>query len=135
MAPVAPITCGNLRFIDFVVKEAIAAGVPAPAVAGFEAIIEQMVGRDIGELLTEADEFVESNEARIAARQAAEARGRIPDAVEGYLMEDVEQPAQRAVASDRGSVSPNVEMATTVTFAALLLAVLAVWQARQGAPA
>jgi hypothetical protein len=37
--------------------------------------------------------------------------------------------------SDRRSVSPTVEMATTVTFVALLLAVLAVWRARRRAPA
>jgi hypothetical protein len=90
-----------------------------------------MVGRGIGELVAAADEFVTANEARIAARQAAGARGRVPDTVEGYLMEDVEAPAERAPASDRPSSSSQVELVSTVTFAALFLTLLALWRVRR----
>jgi cobaltochelatase CobN len=124
-------TCGNPRFIDYVVDEAATAGIPAPAVASFAAAIERMVGGGIEERVAEAAEFVVANEARVAARQAAAARGRIPDAVEGYLMEDVEQPAEPAAASERPATVADVETASTVVFAALLLALLAWWRSRR----
>ena len=77
-----------------------------------------MVGRGIGELVTEADELVAANEARIAARQAAAVGGRIPDTVEGG------ERTRGAYASDRARGRERVVDGDRRRFAQLLLGLL-----------
>src|SRR5690606_9093487 len=88
-------TCGNPRLIEYVVEQALAAGVPVPSVEAYIDAVETAVAGSIPELAAAAAEYAARNDARVAARvvPGPEAVGEESiDAAElrGYVMREIQ---------------------------------------------
>src|SRR5690606_29662017 len=59
---------GNPRLLRFIVEQAVAAGVPAPAVEAYVDALERVIGAPIEELAAAAEAWARQNDARIASR-------------------------------------------------------------------
>ncbi len=83
------VTTGNPRLLEYVIDEALDAGVPAPAVASFEQIMETAMGVDIQAAADRVREFVRMNERPgVTAVDAPNTADPVPS-LEGYRMERV----------------------------------------------
>jgi cobaltochelatase CobN len=99
-------TCGNPRFQKFVMEEARLAGIPVPALEGFEQAMERATEEAIGEAAERQESFVQKNDAAMQARlEAVPAPSRAARELEGYLMEERKEP--QAAASQRADGAPN----------------------------
>jgi cobalamin biosynthesis Mg chelatase CobN len=131
-------TCGNPRLLDYVVKQALENGVPAPDVQQFAAAMEKALGAPIAGLAEAARQFAAANDARVAARQApgAEAVPGVQNVDEaelkGYLMQNVNPPQPNA--ADAVDIPPDDgEGDWSSLWAAVgVLAVLLAWRWRHG---
>lgn len=64
------VTCGNGRLLEYVMQEAVRAGVPAPALAQARAAIEKAIGKKIETAAQELRDFANRNDARENATRA-----------------------------------------------------------------
>ena len=91
-------TCGNPRLQKYVMEEGRRAGIPVPALEGFQRAMEAATGENITSGAERLDSFVRSNDAKLAARlEAVPAPSRAAGEVEGYVMEE----------QDRSKPKPN----------------------------
>src|SRR5690606_187435 len=98
-------TCGNPRLLQYVVEQALAAGIPVPAVEAFAAAMEQAIGAPIADLAAAAEEFVQQNEARLAGRQVPGPESVAEESIDsaelkGYLMQSVERRQTEQASAD-----------------------------------
>ncbi|HET7923929.1 MAG TPA: cobaltochelatase subunit CobN, partial [Rhodanobacteraceae bacterium] len=137
-------TCGNAQLLEYVVEQARAANVPAPAVDAFVAEVERATGAPIETLAAAAREFIAANEAKIANRAVpgpseAPSTENVDEAeLRGYRLQNVnEEPASDAAKSAQSAEpAPTAESSRTLellAFGALVLGVLLVWRSRRRA--
>jgi cobaltochelatase CobN len=116
-------TCGNPRLQKYVIDEAIKAGVPVPAVEGFQRAMEQATGTRVEAAAEDAANAARENDARMAANLAqVPDPGRDARQLRGYVME---QRAQDTSESKRRPVAAPPELQLLLTgmpIVALLLA-------------
>jgi cobaltochelatase CobN len=125
-------TCGNPRLQKYVMEEGRRAGIPVPALEGFQRAMEAATGEGITSGAERLDTFVRENDARLAARlETVPAPSREAGDVEGYLME----------AQDRSKPAPNDARAEPsgggyeVLYASVpVLALLVAWRWRRRRP-
>ncbi len=101
-ASCSEVTCGNPRLLAHILKEAPAAGVPAPAIASAQAAFEDLLDRTIDGAAQELVAFAARNDAAEAAESAgaremlrnpdsagaAAIAAAAPEALEGFLMQE-----------------------------------------------
>jgi len=128
-------TCGNPQLLEYVIEQALEAGVPVPAVEAFSDAMEQAIGAPIEQLVAAAAEFIRQNEAGLNNRQVPGAESIEEQTIEstelqGYLMQTVEE-----IASSNEPVldPPRLESKNLSMFllALLVLGVLGVWRWRR----
>ena len=86
-------TCGNPRFLQYVLDQGRLADIPVPALETFREAMEQALGVDIRSAAEAAEAFVRRNEARPAELTAN---------LEGYRMEEaLEEAVPRCSAAER----------------------------------
>jgi cobalamin biosynthesis Mg chelatase CobN len=87
------VTTGNPRLLEFVIDEALDAGIPAPMVASFEEIMEAAMGVDIRAAAGEVRDFVRMNErldlSEVEPPDVADPASSAPPPLTGYRMERV----------------------------------------------
>jgi cobaltochelatase CobN len=64
------VTSGNARLTRFVMEQGKIAGVPVPALEGFQRAMEQAMGSDLARAAQNAEAFAKQNESRAAAAAA-----------------------------------------------------------------
>jgi hypothetical protein len=134
---VARSTCGNPRLIEYVVEQALAAGVPVPAVETFVDAMEAALGAPIESLAAAAREFIAENEARIANRSVPGAEAAPEPSLDsaelrGYLMQAARSEAQTTDAARGFAASGSDARRIGAAVSALLvLAALIVWRSRR----
>jgi cobaltochelatase CobN len=64
------VSCGNGKLLDYVMKEAAKAGVPAPAIANARSQLEKAMGKTIEAAAQELSQFSQNNDARELAERA-----------------------------------------------------------------
>ena len=128
-------TCGNPRLLRFIVEQAVAAGVPAPAVEAYVDALERVIGAPIEELAAAAEAWARQNDARIASRVIPGAESLAEESVDsaelrGYLLQSVERGAPKDAGEPRRLA--RVEPGTTgvLWFGAFVIGVLLLWRAR-----
>jgi cobaltochelatase CobN len=101
----AEFTSGNPRLLKYVMEAGKAAGIPVPALEGFQRVMEKAIGGKISNAARAAENFVTRNEARIAERQTPQQAG-VPQPspstsrLQGFLMEakdQVQSPASKQI--------------------------------------
>src|SRR5690606_33782760 len=120
--------------LEYVVEQALALGIPVPAVDAFAAAMERAVGAPIADLADAAREFVRQNEARLASR-AVPGPESIPEEsvdsaeLKGYLMQSIER-GERQKAPSPPSASVETRSLGTLWLALAVLGVLGAWRWR-----
>ncbi|HEY3517621.1 MAG TPA: cobaltochelatase subunit CobN, partial [Gammaproteobacteria bacterium] len=136
-------TCGNAQLLEYVVEQARAANVPAPAIDAFVAEVERATGAPIETLAAAAREFIAANEAKIANRAVpgpaeAPSTENVDEAeLRGYRLQNVNEPRPSdAASSEQSAPPPAAESSRTLellVLAVLVLGVLLVWRQRRRA--
>lgn len=127
-------TCGNPRLLEYVVEQALEAGIPVPEVESFRSAVEEAIGARIEALAAAMAEFVRRNEALIAAREVPDAEA-VPEEtldsaeLQGFLLQNVNQrqAAQQPVPEPAAIGADQREL---LLAAFVLLALLALWRWR-----
>ena len=107
----AEVTTGNARLSKYVIDQARAAGIPVPAIDGFQRAMERAMGGTVANTARATDQFVRNNEASTAALEGlppqvsqatpnAPAPGRAAAAfkLQGYLMEESDRSSRSSAA-------------------------------------
>jgi cobaltochelatase CobN len=121
-------TCGNPRLQKYVMEEGRKAGIPVPALEGYQKAMERATGESVSAGAERLQTFVQQNEATLAARLE-----KVPDPsreagqVEGYLMEQQAQQAPRNPA--RSDSRPSEWQALYASLP--VLALLLVWRLKR----
>ena len=89
-------TCGNPRFLRYVLERGAAMNVPGPVLEAYRAAMEQAIGADIETAAAVAEEFARRNDARLARPANT--------GIEGYLM--TETTRDSAPSPDVASTNP-----------------------------
>jgi cobaltochelatase CobN len=127
-------TCGNARLQKFVMDEGLKAGIPVPALEGFQEAMEKATGEAIGAGAERLDTYVQQNDAQLAARlEEVPAPSRAMRELEGYLMDERAESTepQNAVRRDAASSDWQVALASLPILAVLLAWR---WKRRAGPP-
>ena len=137
----AEVTTGNARLSKYVIDQAKAAGIPVPAIEGFQRAMERAMGGTVANTARATEHFVRNNEASTAAPEGppsqvsqaapkAPAPGRAAAAskLQGYLMEESDR-------SPRSSTARPLAAGATPEWAAAgvmvpVLACLVAWRWR-----
>ncbi len=109
----AEFTCGNPRLSKYVMERARLAGIPVPAIEGFQRAMERATRSNINQTARAEERFVARNEAQMAARlanpprpvnqqtaapkEAQQAPSPATKALQGYLMEQQRRDQARAI--------------------------------------
>ena len=89
-------TCGNPRLQKFVMEAGRKAGIPVPALEGYQRAMEKATGQAIDPAAEAQQSSARSNDAQMSARLAAvPAPSRAAEKLEGYLMEVRRQSSQK----------------------------------------
>jgi cobaltochelatase CobN len=108
------VSCGNARLLEYVMKEAAKAGVPAPAIANARAQLEKAMGKKIEVAAEALRQFSQANDARELAERA-QAR-RAPSALQA--------PANAAASNARApgkAASSKVQQAASKLLQGLVM--------------
>jgi cobaltochelatase CobN len=82
------VTTGNSRLQKYVLEEGRKAGIPVPALDGFQKAMEQATGTQVDAAAEEAANFAKQNDAQMAENLArTPAISRVANQIKGYLME------------------------------------------------
>jgi cobaltochelatase CobN len=125
------ITSGNPRLQKYVLDEGRKAGIPVPALDGFQKAIEQATATRIDAAAEDAANFARQNDAQVAANLAkVPAMSRMANTIKGYVMEQREQGQN---ASSSGSVVRSEVQALAIGVPVIALLVAWRWKrARRG---
>jgi cobaltochelatase CobN len=117
-------TCGNPRLQKYVLERGIRAGIPVPAMEGFQRAMERATGEAIDPAAGREEAFSRDNDARMAARlEEVPAPSRLSRELEGYLMEERDRATQaRNEARQDGPPNPYVVLWTSLPVLGLLVA-------------
>jgi cobaltochelatase CobN len=142
-------TSGNPRLTKYVLEQGKAAGIPVPALEGFERVMQQATGSDVARAAAAAESFVARNEApsraptsgaqdasraAAAAKAPSETPGKpegVGAQIKGYLMEQREV-AKAALQQARGADQIGDWSALWVGMP--VLALLLLWRWRRQEP-
>jgi cobaltochelatase CobN len=123
-------TCGNPRLQKYVLEAGKAAGIPVPALEGYQRAMERATGEAVSSGAERLDTFANQNDAEMTARvNTIPAPSRDARNLEGFLMEERQRQAQ-AQASNRRDASPTTSETLTVSLP--ILGVLLLWRWRRG---
>jgi cobaltochelatase CobN len=138
------VTAGNPRLMTFVMERGKAAGIPVPALEGFQRAMEKAIGGEVGRAAENAEAFVKRNEApgspeSVVARAVVPAPRTVPappvpqttalaDQIKGFVMEQQER-AQNA-AKSRSPVSRSTEW-DALWLVGPMLGLLVAWRWRR----
>ena len=117
-------TCGNPRFLQYLLEQARAAGVSEPQLEDFQTEIEQKMGGKIADKAQQQEKFARDNEERIRRRNAMLDDGMAPDLIEQYEVDVGGPSAQTNLQTkpvEEGSYA--VLVAALAAFALLILLV------------
>jgi cobaltochelatase CobN len=116
-------TSGNPRLQKYVLDEGRRAGIPVPALEGFQKAMEQATATEIEAAAEDAANFAKQNDAAMAANLAkVPAMSRVANTIKGYVMEQREQN-QDASSSSEMVVRTEVQaLAIGIPVIALLIA-------------
>jgi cobaltochelatase CobN len=119
-------TCGNPRFQKFVVERGLRAGIPVPALEGFERAMEKATGEAIDPAAERDAAFARQNDAQMAARlESVPAPARLAHELEGYLMESQDR-SQRPRHEARQDAQPSAYAPVVASLP--VLGALVVWR-------
>jgi cobaltochelatase CobN len=118
------VSCGNPRLLEYVLKNAPAAGVPAPLVAQAREAFEQAMKEKVEAAAQRLAQFAARNDAREASADGAAKPA--SEQVSGYRMEEERRDAD-AIRSGESAVP---SWWRTLAWALPLLAILALWRQR-----
>jgi cobaltochelatase CobN len=115
-------TCGNPRLQKYVLEEGRKAGIPVPALEGFQRAMEAATGSAVDPAAEDAENFAAQNDARMARNLAAiPAVSRIARQLEGYVMEQRDRSQPSPVEPTDGAMRPEVQILLTGVPVLLLL--------------
>jgi cobaltochelatase CobN len=137
----AEFTSGNARLSKYVIDEAKAAGIPVPAIEGFQRAMEHAMGKAVRDAAKAAESFVRQNEAARSVVQSNPLEQRAPDpsastaaarasaaaSLKGYVMEERARSKPRPVTP--AALTLTSEGAAAVTTLPVL-ACLVAWRWR-----
>jgi hypothetical protein len=143
------VTTGNARLTRYVMERGRAAGIPVPALEGFERAMEQAMGGDVARAAQDAEAFARRNDAAAAADQMAARAPAAPPSpapqdpappapqnapnaaqIEGFLMEQQER-VQNALRQAVPSGEARSEQWDGLWIAGPMLGLLLVWRWRR----
>jgi cobaltochelatase CobN len=100
-------TCGNPRLQKYVLEEGRKAGIPVPALEGFQKAMETATGTQVQAAAQELSSFAQQNDARMAENLSkVPAISRMARQITGYLME-----ARQQTKADPNRSRPHAERA------------------------
>jgi len=135
----AEFTTGNARLSKYVIEQARAAGVPVPAIEGFQRAMERAMGGPISDAAKASENFVKKNEAAPTESQVqqsppapapsvpAPATAAASARLEGYVMEEKDRSKTVAAKPSLASTSQWAAGGVTVP----ILAGLIFWRWRR----
>ena len=122
-------TCGNPRLQKYVIDEAVRAGIPVPAIEGFQRAMEQATGTQVNPAAEDAANFAERNDRRMAENLAAvPAISRVANRIKGYVMEQRERSQDTPQSSS--ATMPSAEFQVLIGGVPLIAALIA-WRWRR----
>jgi cobaltochelatase CobN len=105
-------TCGNARLQKYVMEEGRRAGIPVPALEGFQQAMEKATGNAIDEAADSLESYAGQNDAKVASRLAeVPAPGRAAKQLEGYLMDEEKKNAEAQNNTRRDVLTTEWEVA------------------------
>jgi cobaltochelatase CobN len=117
-------TCGNPRLQKYVIEEGRKAGIPVPALDGYQKAMEKATGTQIDAAAEDAANFAKQNDAQMAANLAkVPGPSRDSTQLKGYVME--QRDNQKPKPSPPNDGAPRAELQvlmTGVPIVALLMA-------------
>ena len=140
------VTSGNARLTNYVLEQGRIAGIPVPALEGFQRVMEQAMGGSVASAAQSTETFAKQNDTR-AAQNAAPPVAAVPapptpaptppvpetpsaaDQVKGFLME--QQERVRAAISQAAPSRPATSQWDALYVAVPVVALLIFWRRRR----
>jgi cobaltochelatase CobN len=124
-------TCGNPRLQKYVLEEGRKAGIPVPALDGFQKAMEQATGTNVDAAAEDAANFAKRNDAQVAENLAkTPAITRAANRIKGYVMEQRDNSQNKDAASSE--VVRSEVQALAVGIPVIVLLVLWRWRRARG---